>query len=125
MAHSRHQLILFPVAAGRRTEWAAAIVLLWLAGCGPSTYTPEASVSSKSDVIITLDGDHHTCVVALSGEPQGSTVACADVVPFVRDELRRGSGSSYDIRALGKVDDAQRAKVESDLKGAGYRMAPN
>jgi hypothetical protein len=76
----------------------------------------------KSDVIVTLDGEHHTCVVALISEPQGSTVPCADVVPFVRDELRLASGSIYDIRTIANVDDAERAKLEKNLKGAGYRF---
>jgi hypothetical protein len=99
-----------------------SMVLVALAGCGPSAKSPGPSMPSKSDVIVTLDGEHHTCVVALKSEPQGSTVSCAEVVPFVRDELRLASGSTYDIRTIAMVDDLERAKVESDLKGAGYRF---
>jgi len=116
MSRSTHELSLFA------TMMASCMMLLSLAGCGPSANTPGASMPLKSDVIITLDGEHHTCVVALINEPQGSTVQCADVVPFVRDELRLASGSIYDIRTTAKVDGAERAKVEGTLKGAGYRF---
>ena len=107
---------------GLRAVLASSMGLVSLAGCGPSANTPAPSMPLKSDVIVTLDGEHHTCVVALKSEPQGSTVSCAEVVPFVRDELRLASGSTYDIRSIAKVDDAERAQVESNLKGAGYRF---
>jgi hypothetical protein len=84
-----------------------------LAGCGPA---------ARPDVIITLDGARHACVVALYSEPQGSAVSCAEVVPFVRDQLRVASGSTYDIRTIAKADDAERTNVEAGLKAAGYRF---
>ncbi|MGC1520285.1 MAG: hypothetical protein WA803_01990 [Steroidobacteraceae bacterium] len=96
-----------------------------LAGCGSSTNTPaagSAAIAAKPDVIVTIDGVHHACVVALSSEPQGSSVACDDIVPFMRDELRLAGGSTYDLRTIPEVDAAQKAKVESNLKGAGYRF---
>jgi hypothetical protein len=105
-----------------RAVLAPGMVSVALAGCGPSANSPGPSMPSKSDVIVTLDGEHHACVVALKNEPQGSTVPCAEVVPFVRDELRLASGSTYDIRIIAKVDGLERAKVENDLKGAGYRV---
>jgi hypothetical protein len=114
MSRSTHELFLFAAV------WGSNMVLVSLAGCGPSANTPDPSM--KSDVIVTLDGEHHTCVVALISEAQGSAVPCADVVPFVRDELRIASGSVYDIRTIAKVDDAERSKVEGSLKGAGYRF---
>jgi hypothetical protein len=124
MSRSRQELSLFAAAMIRlRAVLAPSMVLVSLAGCGPSANTPGPSVPLKSDVIVTLDGEHHTCIVALHSEPQGSTVSCADVVPFVRDELRLASGSIYDMRTIAKVDDAERAKVESSLKAAGYRAA--
>jgi hypothetical protein len=112
MSRSTRTLSLFAAASN--------MVLVSLAGCGPSANTPGSSIALKSDVIVTLDGEHHTCVVALITEPQGSAVPCAEVVPFVRDELRLASGSIYDIRTIAKIDDAERAQVESNLKGAGY-----
>jgi hypothetical protein len=97
--------------------------LISLAGCGQSANTPESPpTAAKPDVIITVDGERHACVVALSSEPQGSAIPCADVVPFLRDELRLASGSSYDIRTIPKVDEGQVTIVEASLKGAGYRF---
>jgi hypothetical protein len=99
------------------------IILISLAGCGQTASTPESPpTAAKPDVIITVDGERHACVVALYSEPQGSTIPCADVVPFMRDELRLASGSTYDIRTIPKVDEAQVATVEASLKGAGYRF---
>ena len=94
-----------------------------LAGCGQSANTPgPPPMAARPDVINTLDGERQACVVALYSEAQGSTIACADVVPFVRDELRLPSGSIYDIRTIAKVDEAQMATVEASLKGAGYHF---
>ena len=104
---------------------AVTAVFVALAGCGSSTNTPatgSAPIAARPDLIVTIDGVHHACVVALYTEPQGSSIACDDIVPFVRDELRLASGSGYDIRTTPDVDPAQRAKVESSLKGAGYRF---
>jgi hypothetical protein len=100
----------------------SSLISLLLAACGPSANSPGSSSPARSDVIVTLDGEHHTCVVALNSEPQGSTIPCTDVVAFVRDELRLASGSTYDIRSVGKVDDADRAKVDATLQGSGYRF---
>ena len=73
-------------------------------------------------VIITFDGERHTCVVALFSEPQGSMVPCADVVSFVRDELRVARESIYDTRTIGTFDAAEMAKTNQSLKDAGYRF---
>ena len=59
---------------------------------------------------------------ALYSEAQGSAIASEDVVRFVRDELRLPSGSIYDIRTIPDVDEAEMARVEASLKGAGYRF---
>jgi hypothetical protein len=74
-------------------------------------------------VIVTIDGARHTCVVALPSEPQGSTIPCDDVVPFVRDELRVPSGSIYDVLTISNVDEAAVTQLEARLKDAGYRFA--
>jgi hypothetical protein len=95
-----------------------------LAGCGSSTNSPTSvspSTAAKADVIVTVDGARHACVVALHSEAQGSIISCDDVVSFVRDELRLPSGSFYGIRTIPDVPAAQVAKVEASLKGAGYR----
>ena len=100
------------------------VACLALTGCGSSTNAPTAvstSNAAKPDVVVTVDGARHACVVALHSEAQGSIISCEDVVPFVRDELRVPSGSIYDIRTTPGVDAAQMAKVEASLKGAGYR----
>jgi hypothetical protein len=102
---------------------AAALGCMLLGGCGPSAQTPMAATSpsaAKADVIVTMDGQHHDCVVALHSEAQGSTIACDDAMPFIRDQLRVPTGGSYDIRTIPEVDNAERAKLEAGLQGAGY-----
>jgi hypothetical protein len=104
------------------TAW----VLASLAGCGQSSNSPASplTVAAKPDIIVTLDGAHHACVVAKYGEPTGSTVGCADVVPFARDELRVRDGSSYELRDLGAADTLETNKVKAALDGAGFRLVP-
>ena len=101
---------------------------LLLAACGSSTNAPAPhapaqttpSLVAKPDVIITVDGVQHACVVALSSEPQGNLIPCADVAPFLRDELRVPNGAVYDLRTTPPVDKAEVLKVHADLKNAGY-----
>jgi hypothetical protein len=107
---------------GKITALAAAF--LALTGCGSSTNAPASAsptTTAKSDVVVTVDGARHACVVALHSETQGSIISCDDVASFVRDELRLPSGSIYDIRTTPDVPAAQMAKVEASLNGAGYR----
>jgi len=95
-----------------------------LAGCGPSTDVPTPASDAntkKADVTVTLDGVHHTCIVALSREAQGSTISCGDVVAFLKDELRVPSGAVCDIRTIAEVSEAELAAVAANLKSAGYR----
>lgn len=73
-------------------------------------------------MIVTFDGERHTCVVALYSEAQGSIVPCSDIVPFIRDELRLGSGSIYDTRTIAQVDAGEVAKTTQNLQDAGYRF---
>lgn len=98
-----------------------AVASVLLAGCGRSASTPP-KIAEKADVIVTLDGKRHACVVALYNEPNGSAIPCSDVVPFVKDELRLPSGSIYDIRTSAGADEAEMARVGASLKGAGYRF---
>lgn len=98
---------------------------LMLVGCGSSNNAPapvSPAIAEKPDVIITFDGERHTCVVALYSEAQGSLVPCADIIPFIRDELRVASGSIYDTRTIAKVDEAEVAKTIQNLKDAGYQF---
>ncbi len=73
-------------------------------------------------MIVTLDGGRHACVVALPTEPQGSIIPCAEVVAFIRDELRAASGAVYDIRGTADADDAEMVRVGTVLNDAGYRF---
>jgi hypothetical protein len=100
----------------------AFMVCVLLAGCGPSAGTAVPKIAEKADVIITVDGKRHACVVALLKEAQGSAIPCRDVVPFLRDELRLQSGSIYDIRTVPNVDEAELAGLGTNLKSAGYRF---
>jgi hypothetical protein len=93
---------------------------LLLVDCGSSGTPPK--IAERPDVIITLDGKRHACVVALDKEPQGSNVACEEAVSFVKDELRVQRGSIYDIRTVANVDDAEIASVRVALDDAGYRF---
>lgn len=118
--------------SGIRTVLAPTTVSILLAGCGQPANTPAAApptqapaapaVAAKPAVIVTLDGVHHDCIVALYSEPQGSTISCDDVLSFIRDELRVASGSVYDLRSAANVEDAERTKVDTALKNAGYRF---
>jgi hypothetical protein len=105
----------------------AASVLL--AGCGSSTQAPApetesipAPLADKPDVIVTFDGARRSCVAALYNEPQGSAVPCADLVPFLRDELRLPSGAIFDVRTIPPFDSVEMTKTAAGLKDAGYRF---
>jgi len=117
-----------PSSLRARAALSSALVLVALAGCGQSANTPAPAapvpppIAAKPDVIVTLDGTRHDCLVALYSEAQGNIISCDDVVAFVRDELRVPSGAIYDIRSGSNIDEAQRTKVEASLKGAGYRF---
>jgi hypothetical protein len=100
---------------------AALLTLLpmLVAGCGSGT---PPKIAERPDVIVTLDGKRHSCVVALEKEPQGSTVPCKETVSFVKDELRVQPGSIYDIHTVANVGDAEIASVRAALDAAGYRF---
>jgi hypothetical protein len=105
----------------------AASVLL--VSCGSSTRAPASEsppipppLAAKPDVIVTFDGVRHACVVALYSEPQGSAIPCAELVPFLRDELRLPGGAIFDIRTIPTFDAAEMAKAAAGLEGAGYRF---
>jgi hypothetical protein len=113
-------------AVSRRVTTSSRAFLLFglipsvLVGCGSSNTPPK--LAERPDVIITLDGKRHTCVVALEKEPQGSTVPCKEAVSFVKDELRVPGGSIYDVHIVANVDNAEIASVRDALNGAGYRF---
>ena len=112
-------------SAAARAVIASTAVFTLLSGCGPSANTPvppPPPIAARPDVIVTIDGKHHACVVALYSEAQGSTISCDDVIRFVRDELRLASGSIYDIRTDSDADQAVMAGVGASLTGAGYRF---
>ncbi len=107
---------------------AASVSLL---SCGSSSQAPATATDSppvppqladKPDVIVTFDGARHSCVVALYSEPQGSAIPCAELIPFLRDELRLPSGAIYDIRTIPTFDAAEMTKTAASLKDAGYRF---
>ncbi len=108
------------VAPSLRVVLLSGSILILLVGCGSSSAPPK--IAERPDVIITLDGKRHACVVALDKEPQGSTVACKEAVSFVKDELRVQRGSIYDIRTVANVDDTEIASVRAALNDAGYRF---
>jgi hypothetical protein len=117
-----------PPSLHTRAVLASVLGLAALAGCGQPANTPAPApaapppIAAKPDVIVTLDGVRHDCLVALYSEEHGNIISCDDVVAFVRDELRVPSGAIYDIRTAPNIDEAQKTKVEASLKGAGYRF---
>jgi hypothetical protein len=98
----------------------SGFISILLVGCGSSGTPPK--LAERPDVIITLDGKRHMCIVALEKEPQGSTVPCKEAVSFVKDELRVPGGSIYDIHTVANVDNAEIVSVRDALNGAGYRF---
>jgi hypothetical protein len=113
-----------PFAMKRRLRLcAAATIFAMFAGCGPTMCTSGSPrLAARADVMVTLDGARHGCVVKLYSEAQGSTVPCAEVAPFLRDELRLKSGSIFDIDTIPTVKDEEIAAVGNKLKEAGYRF---
>jgi hypothetical protein len=100
---------------------------LLVAACGSSTNAPAPQAASqtpalvaKPDVIITVDGAQHACVVALYNEPHGNSIPCSDLIPFLRDELRVPDGAVYDLQTTPTVDKEEVLKVHANLKDAGY-----
>jgi hypothetical protein len=102
-----------------KREFVSIAVAALLASCGPNSVP---KIAERPDATITIDGKHHTCVVALLKEAQGSAVPCGDVVPFLRDELRLQAGSVYDIRTVPDIDEKELASLGANLKGGGYRF---
>jgi hypothetical protein len=104
---------------------ACAATLILLDGCGGSSDNSAAAVApiaAKPDVIITIDGKQHACVVALYSEEHGSAIPCDDLVRFLRDELKVQSGSIYDMRTIPVISEAEMTGVAASLKSAGYRF---
>lgn len=108
-----------PVAMSLLVVFLSALAPLLLVACGSST---PPKLAERADVIITLDGKRHACVVALDKEPQGSSVPCKEAVSFVKDELRAPSGSIYDIHTVANVDNAEVVSLRDALNSAGYRF---
>jgi hypothetical protein len=104
-----------------RAILASNLVAMLLAGCSPSANT-DPKIAEKADFTITVDGKHHACDVALSKETQGSSIPCAEVVPFLRDQLRLRGGSIYDAHIIPDTDAAEMGGLRASLKGAGYRF---
>jgi hypothetical protein len=106
-----------------RAAMFCAVICGLISGCGSSVDAPRSSPSKPvADVTITLDGVHHVCNVALSTEAQGSSIACGDVVAFLRDELRVPSGAAYDLQPNPGANEAEFKALSTSLKNAGYRF---
>lgn len=107
------------VAESFRAVLLCAFTPILIVGCGSGT---PPKIAEQPDVIVTLDGNRHSCIVALEKEPQGSSVPCKEAASFVKDQLRAPGGSIYDIRIVANVDDTQIASVRDALNDAGYRF---
>jgi hypothetical protein len=105
-----------------RTVIASIVTTTLFSACGSSSGTSSARLAEKANVTITFDGKRHVCVVALSTEALGNTIACADLIPFLGEQLRLQSGAVYDIQTIAPVDDAAMAQAAAGLKRAGYRF---
>jgi hypothetical protein len=101
----------------------ASTAIVALVGCGKSGSSSESPrIASHPDVTVKFDAKRRKCIVALSSEAQGNTIACDEVVPFVKDELRLPQGAIYDIGGTADGDQADLVKVRESLNGAGYRF---
>jgi hypothetical protein len=105
-----------------RTVIASIMVITLFSACGPSSGTSSTRLAEKANVTITFDGKRHACVVALSTEALGSAISCADLIPFLSEQLRLQRGAVYDIQTIAPVDDAEMAQAAAGLKRAGYRF---
>jgi hypothetical protein len=106
-------------------SFACAATLILLDGCGGSSDHSDpaaAPIAAKPDVLITIDGKQHACVVALYSEEHGSAIPCDDLVRFLKDELKVQSGSIYDMRTVPVVSEVEMTSVAASLKSAGYRF---
>jgi hypothetical protein len=104
---------------------AALIALIGtvLTACGASNDAGSPGSPSKghADVTVTMGDGPHVCNVALAQEAQASSVACGEVVAFIRDELRLPSGAVVELRADRTTDAGALAAVSASLNSAGYR----
>jgi len=100
----------------RMVGGALLTITIVVAGCGSRTDSPPA------DVIVTLDGVHHECVVALAKEEHGSSIACGEVIAFMKDELRLPTGATYDLRTTPEVSKDESTRLRENLNTAGYRF---
>jgi hypothetical protein len=105
-----------------RTVIALIVVAALSSACGSSSGTSSARIAEKPNVTITFDGKRHACVVALSTEAVGNAIACADLIPFLSEQMRLQRGAVYDIQTIAPVDDAELAQAAAGLKHAGYRF---
>jgi hypothetical protein len=94
---------------------------LTMAACGRSADDANPG-NVKADAVVTFDGARHACLVALSNESQGSEVPCGEVAQFLKDELRVQPGSVCALRVLKNFDQAELARVKSNLSAAGYKL---
>jgi hypothetical protein len=113
------------IKAGITAPIVCAATLILLDGCGGSSddsVPAAAPIAAKPDVVITIDGKQHACIVALYSEEHGSAIPCDDLTRFLRDELKVRSGSIYDMRTIPVVSEAEMTGVAASLKSAGYRF---
>jgi hypothetical protein len=101
---------------------ASLVATALFSACGPSSGASSARIAETANVTITFDGKRHACVVALSTEALGSAISCAELIPFLSEQLRLQSGAVYDIQTIAPVDDAEMAQAAAGLKRAGYRF---
>jgi len=96
-----------------------------LVGCGHSIATsPQATppVPTTPAVIVTIDGPHHTCVVAKYNETHGRVVDCSAIAAYFRDDLRLPVSTFYDLRTVPDVNEAEMTDLQASLNGAGYHL---
>jgi hypothetical protein len=108
-----------PYPLSFRAVLLSGLIPVLLAGCG---FGAPPKLAERPDVIITLGGKPHVCLVALDKEPQGNAVPCKEAVSFVKDELRLQAGGIYDIHTVANVDNAEVVSLRDALNAAGYRF---
>jgi hypothetical protein len=95
-----------------------------LVGCGHSVPSPiqATSPAPTPDVIVTMDGPHHTCVVAKYNEMHSQAIDCTAVASYFRDELGLSGGTFYDLRTIPDVSEVDMTYLQASLGSAGYHL---
>ena len=101
-----------------------SLISIALYGCteGEQT-TTSVEVPEGAHFVLTFDGPHGNCIVALDKNIHGTRVPCREVVSYLRDSPRVTAESRFDLITISDVNAEEYEEVMAALKQAGYRQA--